>query len=106
MKNYIYFEIASIELKLNEYILSIYENEIKFIGGIMKEEKETKIISILYFFSSVIFYIVAILRFFDKNQYMGVVYLCLGSAFLCFGSVYLNKYKKKNNNEDDNKNEG
>lgn len=33
----------------------------------MKKEKGTKIISILYLFSSVIFYIVAILRFFDKN---------------------------------------
>ena len=70
----------------------------------MKKENWTKIISILYFFSSVIFYIVAILRFFDKNQHMGVVYLCLGSAFLCFGSVYLNKYKNKDNNEEENKN--
>ena len=63
----------------------------------MKKEKGTKIISILYLFSSVIFYIVAILRFFDKNQHMGVVYLCLGSASLCFGSIYLNKYKNKDN---------
>lgn len=60
-----------------------------------KEDKTNKTTSILYFFSSVCFYIASIFEFVDKSNSMAVVNLCLGSTFLCLGSVYLNKDKEK-----------
>ena len=50
---------------------------------------------VLYYFSSVCFYIASIFDFVNKSNSMGVVHLCLGSTFLCLGSVYLNKDKNK-----------
>ena len=60
-----------------------------------KEDKTNRTTSILYYFSSVCFYIVAIINFINDNSSTGVIYLCLGSTFLCLGSVYLNKDKEK-----------
>ena len=62
----------------------------------MKDEnnKKNKIVSILNYFSSICFYIVAIINFINDNSNTGVIYLCLGSTFL-WGSVYLNKDKEK-----------
>lgn len=60
-----------------------------------KEEKTNRITSILYYFSSVCFYIVSIFDFVNKSNNMGIVHLCLGSTFLCLGSAYLNKDKEK-----------
>jgi len=51
--------------------------------------------SVLYYFSSVCFYIASIFDFVNKSNSMGVVHLCLVSTFLCLGSVYLNKDKNK-----------
>ena len=63
----------------------------------MKDEnnKTNKIVSILNYFSSICFYIVAIINFINDNSSTGVIYLCLGSTFFCLGSVYLNKDKEK-----------
>ena len=63
----------------------------------MKDEnnKKNKIVSILNYFSSICFYIVAIINFIKDNSSMGVIYLCLGATLLCLGSVYLNKDKEK-----------
>ena len=60
-----------------------------------KDDKTNKIVSMLIYFSSVCFYIVAIINFINDNSSTGVIYLCLGSTFLCLGSVYLNKDKEK-----------
>ena len=59
-----------------------------------KDDKTNKIVSMLNYFSSVCFYIVAIINFINDNSSTGVIYLCLGSTFL-WGSVYLNKDKEK-----------
>jgi len=59
----------------------------------MKNKDKNKIVSNLNYFSAVCFYICAIINFINRNNSMGVVYLCLGSTFLCLGSVYLNKDK-------------
>ena len=56
-----------------------------------KDKNTNKIVSNLNYFTSVCFYICSIINFINKNNSMGVVYLCLGSVFLCLGSVYLNK---------------
>lgn len=61
-----------------------------------KDDKTNNLISILYYFSAVSFYIVSIINFVNKDNSTGVVYLCLGSIFLCLGSVHLNKDKDKN----------
>lgn len=61
-----------------------------------KDDKTNNLISILYYFSAVSFYIVSIINFVNKDNSTGVVYLCLGSTFLCLGSVHLNKDKDKN----------
>jgi len=60
-----------------------------------KEDKTNKTTSILYYFSSVCFYIASIFDFVNKSNSMAVVHLCLVSNFLCLGSVYLNKDKEK-----------
>ena len=72
-------------------------NEEKGMVLIMKkkDDKTNKIVSMLNYFSSVCFYIVAIINFINDNSSTGVIYLCLGSTFLCLGSVYLNKDKEK-----------
>ena len=59
-----------------------------------KEEKNNRIISILYYFSSVCFYIVSIFDFVNKSNNI-IVDFCLGSTFLCLGSAYLNRDKDK-----------
>ena len=60
-----------------------------------KEDKTNRTTSILYYFSSVCFYIASIFDFVNKSNSMAVVHVCLGSTFLCLGSVYLNKNKEK-----------
>lgn len=52
-----------------------------------------KTTSNLYYVASVLFYIAAIIKFFNNGVSSGVVWLCLGSAFLCFGSSTRNKNK-------------
>lgn len=54
----------------------------------------------LYYLTCVLFYIVAIINFFNSDTTTGVVWLCLGSAFLCFGT----SSKQKNNENDDDSN--
>ena len=58
-----------------------------------------KTIVILYYIASILFYIVAIIKFFDSGTSSGVVWLCLGSAFLCFGASAQSK-KEKQHDED------
>ena len=53
-----------------------------------KQDKTNRTTSILYYFSSVCFYIASIFDFVNKSNRMAVVHLCLGS-------VYLNKNKEK-----------
>lgn len=56
-----------------------------------KKDNTNKIVSTLNYFSSVCFYIVSIINFIDRNNSMGILYLCLGSTFMCLGTVWLNK---------------
>ena len=59
------------------------------------EDKSNKIVSTLNYFSAVCFYIVSIINFINKDNSMGIFYLCLGSMFICLGTVWLNKSNKK-----------
>lgn len=54
----------------------------------------------LYYIVSLLFYITAIIKFFNTGFSSGVVWLCLGSAFLCIGESV--KRKNKNSDEEDN----
>lgn len=54
----------------------------------------------LYYLTCVLFYIVAIINFFNSDTTTGTVWLCLGSVFLCFGA----SSKQKNNENDDDSN--
>ncbi len=56
-----------------------------------KKDNTNKIVSTLNYLSSVCFYIVSIINFIDRNNSMGILYLCLGSTFMCLGTVWLNK---------------
>ena len=58
--------------------------------------KRDKITALLYFITSLLFYVSAMLNL-PSDGRMGVVYLCIGSTFLCLGATRLNK------KEDDNK---
>ena len=58
-----------------------------------------KKIAVLFDIASLIFYIVAIIRFFDSGFSSGVVWLCLGSAFLCLGATHQSKKKKPQDEE-------
>lgn len=55
--------------------------------------KSNKLAAILYFISSLCFYICAIINFMNDSG-LGGVYLCLGSTFLCLGAVWMNKERK------------
>ncbi len=61
--------------------------------------KSYKTTAILYFLSSVCFYICAIFHFSNSGS-LGTMYLCLGSVFLCLGATYLNKSKKEQGKKD------
>ena len=67
-----------------------------------KESKTNKTVAMLNYFTSICFYIAAIVNFIKGNSSIGVVFLCLGLSYLCLGSVYLNKDKedKENNNKE------
>ncbi len=67
----------------------------------MKNNKNNKIVSILYFTSALCFYVCAIINFTGKDSGMGTMYICLGSTFLCLGIVWLNK--GSNGKDDDDK---
>ena len=54
----------------------------------------------LYYLTCVLFYIVAIINFFNSDTTTGAVWLCLGSTFLCLGT----SSKQKNNENDDDSN--
>ncbi len=64
-----------------------------------KDNKKNKTVAILNYFTSLCFYIVAIINFVKGSISTGVVFLCLGSTFLCLGSVYLNKDKENKDNK-------
>ena len=67
----------------------------------MKNEnnKKNKTVVILNYFTSICFYIVAIMNFVKGSNSTGIVFLCLGSTFLCLGSVHLNKGKDNKDNK-------
>ena len=68
------------------------------------ENKTNKRVAALNYFTSLCFYIVAIINFINgDNNSMAVVFLCLGSSNLCLGSVYLNKDKDRDNVNKNNK---
>ena len=60
-----------------------------------KEDKTNKIVSTLNYFTAVCFYIISIIDFINRNNSVGIFFLCLGSMFMCLGTVWLNKSKKK-----------
>lgn len=60
-----------------------------------KEDKTNKIVSTLNYFTAVCFYIISIIDFINRNNSLGIFFLCLGSMFMCLGTVWLNKSKKK-----------
>lgn len=64
-------------------------------------KNNNKRIAVLNYFTSLCFYIVAIINFIKgDNNSTAVIFLCLGSTYLCLGSVYLNKAKDEKNNND------
>lgn len=66
-----------------------------------KEKKTNKRVAILYYLSSLCFYIIAVINYVKgDNKSIAVIFLCLGSTYLCLGSVYLNKDKDEKNNND------
>ena len=58
-----------------------------------QKDKKEKIDFICFLVASMIFYIVSIINFIDKNTSTGVVLLCLGSACLCLSSTHRNNDK-------------
>ena len=56
----------------------------------------------LYYLASVLFYLAAIIKFFNTDSSSGVVWLCLGSAFLCFGGSAQSKNKKPDDKDSPN----
>ena len=65
------------------------------------ENKTNKRVAALNYFTSLCFYIVAIINFINGgNKGVAIMFLCLGSTYLCLGSVYLNKDKDEKNNND------
>lgn len=53
----------------------------------------------LYYLASLLFYIVAIIKFFNTGFSSGVIWLCLGSAFLCFGGSAQSKNKRSDDKD-------
>lgn len=53
----------------------------------------------LYYLVSLLFYIVAIINFFDTDFSSGIIWLYLGSAFLCFGGSAQSKNKKSDDKD-------
>ena len=56
-----------------------------------------------YYLVSVLFFIVAITKFFNTGFSSGVIWLCLGSAFFCLGSSAQSKNKRSDDEDDLNK---
>lgn len=54
----------------------------------------------LYYLTCVLFYIVAIINFFNSDTTTGAVWLCLGSVFLCLGASQSNKKDKQQGDDD------
>lgn len=54
---------------------------------------------ILYYLASVLFYIMAITKFFNSGFSSGVIWLCLGSACLCFGASAQSKNNRSDNED-------
>ena len=63
----------------------------------MIEWKKTKKTTKCFLVASIIFYVVSIMNFIDKDTNTGIVFLCLGSSFLCLSSAHQNG--NKNNKE-------
>ena len=63
-----------------------------------------KTISIIFFLLSICSYVTSgILNLVNKDNSIGYIFLCFGSAFLCFGSVWLNKSNKDDDSEHNDK---
>lgn len=60
-----------------------------------ENNKSDNTTAILYFLSSICFYLVAAINFVNKDSSTGVIYICLGSTFLCLGTTFINKNKNK-----------
>ncbi len=60
-----------------------------------KNNKNSNTTAMLYFLSSICFYIVAAINFVNKDSSTGIIYICLGSTFLCLGTTFINKDKDK-----------
>ena len=58
-----------------------------------QKDKKEKIDFICFLVASIIYYIVSIINFIDKNTSTGVVFLCLGLASLCLSSTHRNNDK-------------
>lgn len=56
--------------------------------------------AILFFATSIFFYVAAIITFISFDRLMGVTFLCLGAAMLCSGADYLNKVNKDKKESD------
>ena len=62
-----------------------------------QKKNKKKINFICFLVASIIFYVVSIMNFIDKDTNTGVVFLCLGSSCLCLSSAHQNG--DKNNKE-------
>lgn len=61
-----------------------------------KNNKSGNTTAMLYFLSSICFYLIAAINFLNKESSAGVIYICLGSTFLCLGSTYISNDKNQN----------
>lgn len=58
--------------------------------------KREKIVTVLYYFAALCFFLSAGLSFAGERTTIGAVYLCLGTAMLCLAVANRNKGKRKN----------
>lgn len=66
----------------------------------MKNKKKT---AILYYLTSLLFYVVAATKFWTASGSTGVIWLCLGSTFLCLGASIQMKHKREKEKDTSNK---
>ena len=60
-----------------------------------KGDKTNKIVAALNYFTSLCFYVIAILNFSGDDPKTGTVFMCLGVVFSTLGTVWVNKENKK-----------
>ncbi len=71
--------------------------EINKLEFVKEKNMRNKTTVTLYCIASLLFYITALIKFFNTGFSSGVVWFCLGSTFLCIGE----SVRRKNEKSDD-----